>query len=133
VRQNPLSGERGTPSRPISRIAHKEHTRFTSLTIPAGAERLGSHSEEEGKVSRHFQYVHPSGIEFTWDGRGTLDAGIRSRTTGDFLYVDSIEVSYAEPRTDENFRGLCEDFLKGGHRNALRKRLLGSRGMAPSV
>jgi hypothetical protein len=84
-------------------------------------------------VSGHFQYAHPSGIEFTWDGNGMLDAGIRSRTTGDFLYVDSIDVSYAEPKTDENFRALCEDFLNGGHRNALRKRLLRSQLMAPSA
>ena len=84
-------------------------------------------------MSPRFDYVDPSGIEFRWDGRGPLEAGIPSRAGGDFLYVDSLDRVYGESATQENFRRLCEDFIRGGSRNALRNRLLRTRQTAAAA
>jgi hypothetical protein len=84
-------------------------------------------------VSPRFDYVDRSGIEFRWDGRGPLEAGIRSRTGGDFLYVDSVDRVYGQPATEENFRQLCEDFIRGGSADAVHRRLLRTRQMARFV
>ena len=83
-------------------------------------------------MSPRFDYVDRSGIEFRWDGRGPFEAGIHSRTTGDFLYVDSVDRVYGQPPTEENFRQLCENFIRGGNRDALQRRLLRTRQMAGS-
>jgi hypothetical protein len=84
-------------------------------------------------MKARFDYVDPSGIEFRWDGRGPFEAGIRSRTNGDFLYVDRYDAVYGQPPTEENFLRLCQDFIRGGERNAAQRRIWQTRRDADSV
>jgi hypothetical protein len=83
-------------------------------------------------MSPRFDYVDPSGIEFRWDGKGLFEAGIPSRTNGDFLCVESYDAAYGKPPTEENFRRLCQDFLRGGDRTAIQRRIWQSRQGAVS-
>ena len=78
---------------------------------------------EEGTMKTGFDYVDQSGIEMRWDGRGPIEAGIRSRTSGDFLYVDSFDAPYAQPRTEEDFLRFCESYMRGGNSNTIQRRI----------
>jgi hypothetical protein len=78
---------------------------------------------QEGTMSPRFDYVDESGIELRWDGKGPFETGIRSRTSGEFLYVDSFDGAYAQPPTQENFLRLCESFMRVGNRNSPQRRL----------
>jgi hypothetical protein len=77
-------------------------------------------------MSPRFDHVDPSGIEFRWDGKGLFEAGIPGRA-GDFLCVESYDAAYGQPPTEENFLRLCEDFMGGGSRTAIQRRIWQSR------
>jgi hypothetical protein len=77
-------------------------------------------------MSPRFDYVDPSGIEFRWDGVGLFEAGIPGKK-GDFLCVESYDAAYGQPPTEENFLRLCQDFMRGGNRTAIQRRIWQSR------
>ena len=78
-------------------------------------------------MSPRYDHVDPSGIEFRWDGTGLFEAGIPNGTDGDFLCVESYDAAYGQPPTEENFLRLCQDFMKGGSRTAIQRRIWQSR------